>query len=75
MQNPRDPISLLAAWLALVPQALMIVYVTTLFCTRELECALMLLGQLGCEAVNFVLKRIVREDRPERTLPPPPTPT
>jgi dolichyldiphosphatase len=44
----------------------MIVYVTTFFCTRELECALMLLGQLACEAANFVLKRIIREERPKR---------
>jgi dolichyldiphosphatase len=44
----------------------MIVYVTTFFCTRELECLLMLLGQLACEAANFVLKRIIREERPKR---------
>ncbi|KAF8248822.1 PAP2-domain-containing protein, partial [Wilcoxina mikolae CBS 423.85] len=64
--NPTDPLSLLCAWLALLPQALMIVYVTTLFCTRELECILMLSGQLFCEAINFALKRAVREERPKR---------
>jgi dolichyldiphosphatase len=52
--------------LALLPQALVIVYVTTLFCTRELECAFMLFGQLACEAVNFALKRIICEERPKR---------
>ena len=60
----------MSAWLALLPQAMMVVYVTALYCTRELECGLMLLGQLGCEAVNFALKRIVREERPRRTPPP-----
>jgi dolichyldiphosphatase len=46
---------------------LIIVYVTVVFCTRELECVLMLLGQLSCEAVNFALKRLVKENRPKRT--------
>jgi len=69
-QNPHDPLSLVSAWLALLPQALMVVYATTLFCTREVECALMLAGQLGCEAANFALKRAIREERP-KGIPPP----
>ncbi len=53
-----SPIS--APGLALVPQALCIIYVTLIWSTREAEVALMFAGQLGCEAVNFVLKRIIR---------------
>jgi len=68
-QDPHDPISLLSAWLALLPQALMIVYATALFCTREVECALMLAGQLACEAANFVLKWFIREERPKGMSP------
>ncbi|KAI5820117.1 PAP2 domain protein [Pyronema omphalodes] len=63
--NPNDYLSLLSAWLALLPQAMMVVYATTIFCTRELECFLMFAGQLSCELVNFVLKRVVREERPK----------
>ncbi|KAM7209137.1 Phosphatidic acid phosphatase type 2/haloperoxidase [Naviculisporaceae sp. PSN 640] len=64
--NPEDPISLLCAWLALLPQALCVVYVTLIWSTREAEVALMFAGQLACEAVNFVLKRIIKEERPAR---------
>ncbi|KAK3378441.1 phosphatidic acid phosphatase type 2/haloperoxidase [Podospora didyma] len=62
--NPNDPISLLCAWLALVPQALCVVYVTLIWSTREAEVALMFAGQLACEAVNFALKRLIKEERP-----------
>ncbi|KUI71028.1 Putative dolichyldiphosphatase [Cytospora mali] len=64
--DPNDPISYLCAWLALVPQALCIVYVTLIWSTREAEVALMFAGQLACEAVNFVLKRLIKEERPQR---------
>ncbi|KAK3937676.1 phosphatidic acid phosphatase type 2/haloperoxidase [Diplogelasinospora grovesii] len=64
--NPDDPISYLCAWLALVPQALCIVYATLLWSSREAEVALMFAGQLACEAVNFALKRMIKEERPRR---------
>lgn len=65
-QDPEDNISYLCAWLALVPQALCIVYVTLIWSTREAEVALMFGGQLACEAANFVLKRLIKEERPSR---------
>ncbi|KAJ4389204.1 hypothetical protein N0V93_006667 [Gnomoniopsis smithogilvyi] len=64
--DPSDPVSYLCAWLALVPQALCIVYVTLIWSTREAEVLLMFAGQLACEAVNFALKRIIKEERPQR---------
>lgn len=63
-KNPDDPVSLVCAWLALVPQALCVVYATLIWSTREAEVALMFAGQLACEAVNFALKRLIKEDRP-----------
>ena len=63
-QNPDDPLSHLSAFLALVPQALCVVYATLLWSTREAEVLLMFLGQLACEAVNFALKRLIKEERP-----------
>lgn len=68
LQNPTDHLSHLGAFLALVPQALIIVYATLLWSTREAEVLLMFLGQLACEAVNFVLKRLIKEERPKHIL-------
>ncbi|KAK3350895.1 phosphatidic acid phosphatase type 2/haloperoxidase [Neurospora tetraspora] len=64
--NPDDPISLLCAWLALAPQALCVVYATLIWSTREAEVILMFAGQLACEAANFALKRLIKEERPAR---------
>lgn len=64
--NPDDPVSLLCAWLALVPQALCVVYATLIWSTREAEVILMFAGQLACEAANFALKRLIKEERPAR---------
>ncbi|KAK1754776.1 PAP2 superfamily-domain-containing protein [Echria macrotheca] len=66
--NPDDPISLLCAWLALVPQALCVVYATLIWSTREAEVALMFAGQLACEAVNFALKRLIKQERPRHVI-------
>jgi dolichyldiphosphatase len=65
LQDPNDFISYICAWLALVPQAIIIVYVTLVWSTREAEVCLAFVGQLVCEGVNFVLKRIIKEERPQ----------
>ncbi|KAF2003051.1 DOLPP1 protein [Amniculicola lignicola CBS 123094] len=62
--NPADPISYLCAWAALVPQGLCVVYATLIWSNREIEILLMFAGQMGCEAVNWVLKRYIKEERP-----------
>ncbi|KAF8427318.1 hypothetical protein EV426DRAFT_589525 [Tirmania nivea] len=62
--NPDDPVSLISAWLALVPQALVISYTAVIWAQREVELILMFAGQLGCEAVNWALKRLIKEARP-----------
>ncbi|KAH0359797.1 dolichyldiphosphatase, partial [Aureobasidium melanogenum] len=64
--NPNDPIAHACAFLALVPQALCITYATLIWSTREAEVGLMFAGQLACEALNWVLKRTIREERPHR---------
>ncbi|KAI9746379.1 MAG: hypothetical protein M1818_000092 [Claussenomyces sp. TS43310] len=63
--NPDDPISFACAWLALVPQALCVAYATLIWSTREVEIMLMFAGQLACEALNFALKRFIKEERPK----------
>ena len=65
--NASSKLSTLSAFLALVPQALVIVYVTTIWSTREIEVLLMFAGQMVCEALNFGLKRWLQEERPSRT--------
>ncbi|OAA45120.1 dolichyl pyrophosphate phosphatase [Beauveria brongniartii RCEF 3172] len=64
--DPDDRLSLLCAYLALLPQALGIVYLTLIFASREAEVALLFAGQLACEALNFLLKRLIKEERPRR---------
>ncbi|KAI0840081.1 PAP2-domain-containing protein [Hypoxylon sp. FL0890] len=64
--DPNDPISYLCAFLALVPQGLCVVYATLIWSTREIEIALLFAGQLACEAINFALKRLIKEERPRR---------
>jgi len=62
--NPLDYLSLASAFLALTPQALMVIYVTLIYARREIEVVLMFAGQLLCELANFILKRAIREARP-----------
>ncbi|KAF4970099.1 hypothetical protein FSARC_2800 [Fusarium sarcochroum] len=64
--DPDDYISLACAYLALLPQALCVVYATLVLFTREAEVALMFIGQLACEVLNFALKRLIKEERPRR---------
>ncbi|KAI1004213.1 hypothetical protein K3495_g3998 [Podosphaera aphanis] len=64
--DPDDLLSYFCAWLALVPQGLCIVYVTLIWSSREVEILLMFIGQMACEAMNFALKRILKEERPKQ---------
>lgn len=66
--DPTSKLSLACAYLALVPQALMITYTAFIYSTREIEVALMFAGQLASEALNFCLKRFIQEDRPTKML-------
>ncbi|KAG9246346.1 hypothetical protein BJ878DRAFT_293166 [Calycina marina] len=63
--DPSDTISYLCAFLALVPQGLCVVYATLIWSTREAEILLLFVGQMLCEALNFALKRILKEERPK----------
>ncbi|RMZ79101.1 hypothetical protein DV738_g3478, partial [Chaetothyriales sp. CBS 135597] len=66
--NPSDRLSYVSAWLALAPQVLCIMYVTLIWASREAEITLMFAGQMGCEALNWVLKRLIREQRPKQIV-------
>jgi len=45
-----------------------VAYATLIWSSREVEILLMFAGQMGCEALNFLLKRIIKQERPKRTL-------
>lgn len=66
--NPTDFISTICAYLALVPQALVITYAALIWSTREIEILLMFAGQMACEALNWLMKRWLKEQRPSRML-------
>lgn len=66
--DPNDRFGIPSALLALAPQALIVSYVTTLYVRREWETAYMFAGQLGCEALNWVLKRLIKQERPSSAL-------
>ncbi|KAL8838717.1 MAG: hypothetical protein Q9170_002019 [Blastenia crenularia] len=64
--DASDPVAYLCAWLALVPQILSVVYATLVWSSREVEVINMFVGQMGCEALNFLLKRLIKGERPPR---------
>jgi len=41
-----------------------VAYAALLWASREVEIGFALAGQLACEALNFALKRLIREERP-----------
>lgn len=64
--DPAHILGLPSAFLALVPQALVIVYVAVIYCRRDVEVCYAFAGQMSCEALNWVLKRLFQQDRPQR---------
>lgn len=64
--DPQDIFGLPSAILALVPQAIIVAYVVAIFTRREVETCFCFGGQLICEALNWVLKRLIKQDRPQR---------
>ncbi|KAJ5352473.1 hypothetical protein N7452_001447 [Penicillium brevicompactum] len=48
-----------------VHYALCVSYATLIWSTREVEVILMFVGQMACEGLNFILKRVIKEERPK----------
>lgn len=57
-------LSHLCAWLSLVPQAILLVYLTLIYSRREYATISLLSGQLVNELFNFLLKSIIKQSRP-----------
>lgn len=52
------------ACISMIPQAVFVAYAVLAFWTRETRIAMMAAGQVACELLNFVLKRMIKGDRP-----------
>lgn len=63
--DAADPLGLPSAFLALVPQVLLVAYAVVAFSRREFETLYAFAGQLACEALNWILKRTIKQDRPQ----------
>ncbi|CAG8649797.1 18905_t:CDS:2, partial [Acaulospora morrowiae] len=64
--DPTDPLAFLFAFITLSPLALIVSYVTIILARREMVAINMFFGQLICEGLNFLLKRLIKEKRPEK---------
>ena len=62
--DPNDPIAKILSLVTLSPIFLLCAYVTIILYRRELTFINALLGQLSCEALNWLLKRLFRQPRP-----------
>ncbi|KAK9728620.1 hypothetical protein K7432_000896 [Basidiobolus ranarum] len=63
-----DKVAYLLAYITLTPLAILISYATAICSRREFGLIFMLLGQLACEGLNFILKKTIQQDRPTDTL-------
>lgn len=66
--DAQDPLAKLLALVTLSPIFLLCSYVTIILYRRELTFLNALVGQLGCEGVNWGLKRLIRQPRPHSNL-------
>ena len=64
LYNPRDPISVVSAYLSLSPILILMFYLSWFLVTRELESLIIAGGQLANEVANKILKRVFRQSRP-----------
>ncbi|EMR10449.1 hypothetical protein PNEG_01163 [Pneumocystis murina B123] len=62
--NPRDFLSTISALLALLPLEVVVVYLTLIYCRREVEVILIYIGQIICQLLNVHLKEKIQQPRP-----------
>lgn len=66
--DPSRQYGLISAFLALVPIALLVAYPVSIYERREIRTCHAFSGQLACEALNFALKRMFKQARPEHVI-------
>lgn len=62
--DSSDPIAYTFAYITLSPLAIVVAYATTIIARRELTSINMFVGQLACEFLNALLKKLLKEKRP-----------
>ena len=65
--NPKDSLAYAYAYITLSPLIILVSYVSIIIARRELMMINMFLGQLFCELLNSVLKKWIKEKRPNGT--------
>jgi dolichyldiphosphatase len=68
LYNDESHTSFVLALVTLSPILLMAAYASLVVQTREILIVNMWAGQMACEGLNWVLKSIIQEDRPDLTL-------
>ncbi|PWZ01116.1 PAP2-domain-containing protein [Testicularia cyperi] len=66
--DPSDPTAKVLSLVTLSPIFLLCSYVTVILLRRELTFINAFIGQLACEALNWMLKRLFRQSRPTNHL-------
>lgn len=64
LYNPVDFLSTISAFLALLPLEVVAVYLTHIYCRREVEVILIYIGQIICQFLNVHLKEKIQQPRP-----------
>ena len=62
--HPNDPLAYPLSLITLSPPFLVVVYVVICLIRRDLTILLGFFGQLACEGLNLILKRIFKQGRP-----------
>ncbi|KAI8981973.1 hypothetical protein BDF20DRAFT_864367 [Mycotypha africana] len=66
--NPHDKLSYLFGYITLAPIAILVFYASVIVSRREVGGILMLSGQLLNEALNYILKETIEQERPHLHL-------
>lgn len=64
LYNPKDFLSTISAFLALLPVEVVVIYLTLIYCRREVEVIFIYIGQIICHFLNIHLKEAIQQPRP-----------
>lgn len=64
LYHPDDKLGLVCAFASLVPVAILIAHLSVFLCRRTADDLFFAGGQVFCEAMNVILKLIIRQPRP-----------
>lgn len=68
IHEPRNPLEMFLMLLEFLPLEFIVVYLTLIYCRREVELILMYIGQIICYFLNIHLKQKIQQPRPNPVL-------